>query len=116
VTVTFNATAVAAAGRPGTVRVMVAPAPSFAVEGAPMGTLVSSTRVGAVPVKATTAYLAEVVAHPDTLPATSVVVAKKLALEPAATGALTPVEAKLAALPLSTRSARPRFSRSQSGK
>lgn len=81
-----------------------------------MGTLVSSTRVGAVPVKATTAYLAEVVEHPDTLPATSVVVAKKLALEPAATGALTPVEAKLAALPLSTRSARPRFSRSQSGK
>src|SRR5664280_648835 len=50
VTVTFRATAVAPAGRPGTVRVRTLPAPSLAW-GAPRPVRVSNARAGAVPVK-----------------------------------------------------------------
>src|SRR5664280_1544678 len=50
VTVTFRATAVAPAGRPGTVRVRTLPAPSLAW-GAPRPVRVANARAGAVPVK-----------------------------------------------------------------
>ena len=49
VTATLNATAVVPAGRPGTVKVKLAPAPTLAM-GAPVPTRVSNTRVGARPV------------------------------------------------------------------
>src|SRR5664280_3565726 len=49
VTVTFNATAVVPAGRPGTARVNVCPEPSLAFD-APTPMRVSNTRTGVMPV------------------------------------------------------------------